>query len=79
MNERVKILSEEAAKLTPEERVELVERINLTLLDRQAEVDAAWDKEIKRRMDAYRRGEVKTYTWEEIKADWARRERPISD
>ena len=31
MNERVRILCEEAAKLTPEERMELVERINLTL------------------------------------------------
>ncbi|MBI4724259.1 MAG: addiction module protein [Rhodomicrobium sp.] len=79
MNERVKVLSEEAAKLTPEERVELVERINLTLRDHQAGVDAAWDEEIRRRMEAYRRGEVKTYTWEEIKADWARRERPVSE
>jgi putative addiction module component (TIGR02574 family) len=79
MNERVKILSEEAAKLTPDERVELVERINLTLLDRQAEIDAAWDREIGRRLAAYRRGEAKTFTWEEIKADWAaRRERPVS-
>ena len=78
MNERVRILSEEAAKLTPEERVELVERINLTLLDRQAEIDDAWDREAARRMEAYRRGEMKSHSWEEIKADWARRERPLS-
>jgi putative addiction module component (TIGR02574 family) len=79
MNERVRILSEEAAKLTPEERVELVERINLTLLDRQAEIDGAWDREAARRMEAYRRGEMKSANWEEIKADWARRERPLSE
>lgn len=79
MNSRVKHLTEEAAKLTPQERVELVDRINPTLWDHQAEVDAAWDEEIKRRMDAYDRGETKTYSWEEIKAEWARRERPISE
>jgi len=62
MNERVRLLSEEAAKLTPEERLELVERINLTLLDRQEEIDGAWDKEVERRMEAYRRGEMKSYT-----------------
>ena len=38
MNERVKILGEEAVKLTPCERVELADLINLTLLDRQAEI-----------------------------------------
>jgi putative addiction module component (TIGR02574 family) len=80
MNERIKILSEEAAKLTPDERAELVERINLTLLDRQAGIDAAWDKEIERRLTAYRRGEAKTFSWEEIKADWAaRRGHPVSE
>ncbi len=80
MNERVKILSEEAAKLTPDERVELVEQINLTLLDRQAVIDEAWDREAARRLAAYERGETKSYTWEEIKADWAaRRDRPVSE
>ena len=79
MSERVRVLSEEAAKLTPEERIELVERINFTLLGRRAEIDAAWNEEVRRRMQAYRRGEVKSYTWEEIKADWAFRERPVSE
>jgi putative addiction module component (TIGR02574 family) len=79
MNERVRLLSEEAAKLTPEERVELVERINLTLLNRQDEIDEAWDKEVERRMEAYRRGEMKSFSWQEIKAAWARRERPVSE
>ena len=67
MNERVRILSEEAAKLTPEERVELVERINLTLLDRQAEIDGAWDREAADRFDAYDRGEMASLSWEEVK------------
>ncbi len=78
MNERVKILSEEAAKLTPDERVELVELIDLTLVDRQAEIDDAWDKVAARRFEAYDRGEMETFSWEEIKADWAHRKRPVS-
>ena len=79
MNERIRLLSEEAAKLTPEERLELVERINLTLLDRQEEIDGAWDKEVERRMEAYRRGEMKSYTWEEIRAAGPRWEHPVSE
>jgi hypothetical protein len=27
---------------------------------------------------SYRRGEMKSYSWEEIKAGWARGERPLS-
>ena len=67
MNERVRILSEEAAKLTPEERVELVDLIDLTLLDRQEEIDDAWDREAQRRFEAYDRGEIASVSWEEIK------------
>jgi putative addiction module component (TIGR02574 family) len=67
MNERVRILCEEAAKLTPEERVELVERISLTLLDRQTEIDEAWDREAASRFEAYDRGEMGSVSWEEIK------------
>ncbi len=53
----VSILSRyEAAKLTPEERAGLVERVNLTLLDRQAKIASAWDEEVRRRKEAYRRG-----------------------
>ena len=67
MNERVKILSDEAAKLTPEERVELMERISLTLLDHQSEIEEAWDREAERRFAAYDRGEIETFSWEEVK------------
>jgi putative addiction module component (TIGR02574 family) len=65
MNARVKHLAEEAAKLTPEERVELIERIHLSLGPPDAE--DAWDAEAHRRFEAYDRGELKTYSWDEIK------------
>jgi putative addiction module component (TIGR02574 family) len=77
MNEHVKRLSDEASS-SPRGAVELMDRINLTLLDHQAGIDAAWDEEIERRIDAYRRGEVKAYTWEEIVERRARRGHPVS-
>ncbi len=66
MNERVKHLTEEAAKLTPEERVELVERINLTLWDHQAEVNAAWEAEIERRVVQIDNGEAMLIDYEDV-------------
>jgi putative addiction module component (TIGR02574 family) len=67
MNERVKHLSEEAAKLTPEERIELVERINLSLLPDDDRVAEAWDREAADRFGAYDRGEMRAVSWEEVK------------
>jgi putative addiction module component (TIGR02574 family) len=67
MNERVRLLSEEAAKLTPEERIELVERINLSLLPDDDRVADAWDREAADRFEAYDRGEMRAVSWEEVK------------
>ncbi len=67
MNERVRILCEEAAKLTPEERMELVERINLTLSAGDEQIDDEWDREAADRFDAYDRGEMRALSWEEVK------------
>jgi putative addiction module component (TIGR02574 family) len=67
MNERVRLLSEQAAKLTPEERIELVERINLSLLRGDDEAADAWDREAADRFAAYDRGEMPALSWEEVK------------
>lgn len=67
MKERVKHLSEEAAKLAPEERIELVERIDLSLLPDDDGVSDAWDREAADRFDAYDRGEMRSVSWEEVK------------
>ncbi len=67
MNERVRLLSEEAAKLTPEERIELVERINLSLLRGDDRLADAWDSEAADRFGAYDRGEMRALSWEEVK------------
>jgi putative addiction module component (TIGR02574 family) len=66
MNARVKHLAEEAAKLTPEERVELIERVHLTLWDHQPEIDAAWEAEIERRVAQIDSGEAILHDADEV-------------
>jgi putative addiction module component (TIGR02574 family) len=65
MNDRVKTLGLEARKLSTEERLELVETILATIHKPDASIDAAWKRETRDRLEAWRRGELKS--------------RPISD
>jgi hypothetical protein len=58
MNERVKKLTEEIRKLTPEEEADLLDEIFVRNPDPDAE--KAWAEEIDRRLDAVERGEAKT-------------------
>ncbi|HYE41417.1 MAG TPA: addiction module protein [Ramlibacter sp.] len=69
-------LMERAKSLDPQDRIRLVELL-LHSLDEEpiAEVEAAWEKEIRRRIEAFERGEVKTYAAEEVFAE-ARRLAP---
>ena len=69
-------LMERAKSLDPQDRIRLVELL-LHSLDEEpiAEVEAAWEKEIRRRIEAFGRGEVKTYAAEEVFAE-ARRLAP---
>jgi putative addiction module component (TIGR02574 family) len=52
-------LSEQAARLPPAERMELVERILDTLIEHSPELDALWAAEAEDRLAAYRRGEIR--------------------
>jgi putative addiction module component (TIGR02574 family) len=67
MNERVKKLSEEIRKLTPEEQADLMDEL-LVLTHREPDpaIEKAWAGEAKRRWQAYLRGEVKTIPAEEV-------------
>jgi hypothetical protein len=61
MNERVKRLSEEIRKLSPEEQAELMdELLVLTYGKPLPESDKAWAEEIDRRIGAVQRGEAVT-------------------
>ena len=58
MNDRIKTLDMEARQLTPEERFELVEKILTRVHQIDPEKDAAWAREAKDRLDAWRSGEL---------------------
>jgi len=61
MNERVKKLSEEIRKLSPEEQADLMdELLVLTYGKPLPESDKAWAEEIDRRIDAVECGEATT-------------------
>ena len=70
MNERVKKLTEEAAKLSPEERSELIEGILTTLNPVDPEIDALWLKESERRMEAYDQDEMIAIDADEVLAKY---------
>jgi putative addiction module component (TIGR02574 family) len=76
MADPVADLAERAKSLEPEDRVRLVELLLDSLRDEPiAEVEAAWEDEIRRRIEAFERGEVETYAAEDVFAE-ARRLAP---
>ncbi len=68
MNDRVRHLTEEAAKLTPEEQAELIDALLAFSHAPSPEWEKAWADEADRRLAAYDRGETQGVAWEDIKA-----------
>ena len=67
MPDLVAELAEQARTLPADERSRLVELLLESLHESPlAEVDAAWTKEIERRVAAHERGEVETYAAEDV-------------
>ncbi len=63
-------IREEALKLPPEERAELMEALNVSLLE---EPLADWQRELlDERLDAFERDPGNTRSWEEVKASLSR-------
>ena len=76
MSDLVAELAEQARSLAPEDRSRLVDLLLESLHESPlAQVEAAWAKEIERRVAAYGRGEVQTFAAEEVFAE-ARRIAP---
>jgi len=76
MADPVADLIERAQSLEPEDRVRLVELLLDSLHDEPvAEVEAAWEGEIRRRVEAFERGEVETFAADDVFAE-ARRIAP---
>ena len=66
MNAKAKALGQEARRLTPEERIELIGDILSSLEPTEPEIDRLWAEEARERLDAYRRGELKARPFAEI-------------
>jgi putative addiction module component (TIGR02574 family) len=69
MNERVKQIADQARRLSPDEQAELVDEL-LAMMHAEPEpvMDKALLEECERRWQAYKRGETRLYTWEEVRA-----------
>jgi putative addiction module component (TIGR02574 family) len=70
MTTSAEALSTQAAKLPPEERMEVVERILDSLDQPDAALDALWAKEADDRLAAYRRGEIKAMALSDVIAKY---------
>jgi hypothetical protein len=73
MNERVRAIVEEARKLTAEERLELFDVLEATFVGDEGDgtpeqVEAAWIKEVERRMDQAERDGTVFIDVEEVMA-----------
>jgi putative addiction module component (TIGR02574 family) len=67
MNDPVAELADRARRLDPDGRSRLVELLLESLHEPAlAEIEAAWSREIERRVAAYERGEVETYAAEDV-------------
>lgn len=70
MTDAVKNLRNEARKLSPSERLELVDDLLASLDESDSRLDARWAKEAEDRLAAYRRGEIKAVALQEVLAKY---------
>lgn len=70
MTEAAKHLSLEARKLSPNERLELVDDLLASLNEDAPDIDARWAKEAEDRLAAYRRGEIQAVPLQEVLAKY---------
>jgi putative addiction module component (TIGR02574 family) len=67
MTQKSQVVLEEALKLSPNERAEVVEQLIASLEEApDTNVEQAWQEEVQRRLQQIERGEVKTIPWEEV-------------
>jgi len=70
MTKVAKNLSAEARKLSPTDRLELVDEILASLDEPDPAIDRQWAREAEERLVAYRRGEIKAVPLEEVLAKY---------
>ena len=70
MTNAAKKLSAQARKLSPAERLALVDDILASLDEPDPAIDRMWAKEAEDRLAAYRRGEIKAVSLQEVLAKY---------
>ena len=70
MTDAAKALSKQARKLSPAERLELVDDLIASLDEGDPKIDALWAREAEDRLAAYRRGEIKAVPLQEVLAKY---------
>jgi putative addiction module component (TIGR02574 family) len=70
MTDAAKKLSAQARKLSPAERLDLVDDILASLDETDPAIDRMWAKEAEDRLAAYRRGEIKAVPLQEVLAKY---------
>lgn len=62
----IKAVTNDALKLAPVQRAELIESLLASFDPRRAEIDALWADEAERRIDAYDQGKLKASPASEV-------------
>lgn len=76
MSQHLKELTEAAQKLSPDERMELVENILVTLAGADPDIERAWAKEANDRYEAYLRGQMQARDAKDVIAEIRARRAP---
>jgi putative addiction module component (TIGR02574 family) len=72
MSDLVQELGREARKLSPAERIRLVDEILSSLDQTDRSLDASWAAEVEDRIAAYRRGEIRAVELSEVLSKYNR-------
>ncbi|MBF0141650.1 MAG: addiction module protein [Magnetococcales bacterium] len=70
MNNVATAIEEQACKLSPSARMELVDAILSSLDEPDQEMDRLWSQEAEERLAAYRRGEMKAIPLDDVLAKY---------
>jgi len=70
--EALEQLAKKAIGLRPIERIRLVEAILYSLDKPDPDIEKSWIAESEARYEAYKRGELEAYDWDEIKKRYER-------
>jgi len=70
MNTATKAIVDQAANLSPNEKIELIDALLATVDKPDAEIDALWAAEAANRLAAYQRGEIQALDLNEVLAKY---------